>query len=70
VFPNVFPDKHEADYSQKPMLTLAEIAQQFGLIVTYDSLEGAELLSRESLLQLLEHSCVLARDQGGCRFLQ
>lgn len=38
--------------------------------MTYDSLEGAELLPRESLLQLLEHSCVLARDQGGCRFLQ
>lgn len=38
--------------------------------MTYDSLEGAELLSRENLADLCTHSMVLARDQGGCRFLQ
>ena len=38
--------------------------------MTYDSLEGSDLLSRDSLIALLNHTMVLARDQGGCRFLQ
>ena len=68
----VFPTTivKENDLQPKVPLTIDQIAQQFNLIVTYDSLEGAELLPPQSLHELLGHSLTLARDQGGCRFLQ
>ena len=37
---------------------------------TFETLEGHEQLPESELLLLLDYSSVLARDQGGCRFLQ
>ena len=42
----------------------------FNLQSTYETLEGAQNLDPYEELQLLEHTLVLARDQGGCRYLQ
>ena len=43
-------------------MTIEEIAQTYGLVLTYDSLEGYEHLNSESLHDLLGHTLVLARD--------
>lgn len=51
-------------------LTVEEIAKKFGLVSTYETLEGWKRLSRKELLNLLKYSSVLAKDQGGCRLLQ
>lgn len=51
-------------------LTVAQIAKKFGLISTFETLEGHEQLEEPDLLSLLEYSQALAKDQGGCRFLQ
>ena len=50
--------------------TIAQLAFQFNLRPTYQTLEGHESLERDSLLGLVAYSKILARDQGGCRFLQ
>jgi hypothetical protein len=39
-------------------------------VSTFETLEGHEHLSDKEMKLLLEYSTVLARDQGGCRFLQ
>lgn len=49
---------------------MAQIAKKFNLISTFETLEGHEQLSKKDQLLLLEYSTALARDQGGCRFLQ
>lgn len=51
-------------------LSIAQIAKQFNLQQTYDTLEGHQKLSRHQLFNLFEYSGNLARDQGGCRLLQ
>jgi hypothetical protein len=40
------------------------------LVANYDTLEGHQKLNKAQLLELLEYSSVLAKDQGGCRLLQ
>lgn len=40
------------------------------MVSTFETLEGHETLPLEELKSLLEYSTILARDQGGCRFLQ
>lgn len=51
-------------------LNVAAIAKKFNLISTFETLEGHEKLSDKEMKGLLFYSNVLARDQGGCRFLQ
>lgn len=51
-------------------ITVAQIAKKFNLVSNFETLEGHEGLSFKELLHLLEYSSVLAKDQGGCRFLQ
>jgi hypothetical protein len=51
-------------------MNVASIAKKFNLVSTFETLEGHEQLSNEDLKLLLEYSTILARDQGGCRFLQ
>jgi hypothetical protein len=51
-------------------LTVAQIAKKFGLVSTFETLEGHEQLGEKEMFQLLDYSYVLAKDQGGCRFLQ
>lgn len=43
-------------------LSVSQIAKQFGLNATYDTLEGHQKLSKPQLLDLLEFSSVLAKD--------
>lgn len=50
-------------------LSVSQIAKKFGLLSTFETLEGHEGLSEKDLKSLLEYSSILARDQGGCRFL-
>ena len=50
-------------------LTLAEIGERFSIVPTYETLEGSDRLSPQRVSELLQYSEVLARDQGGCRFL-
>jgi len=56
------PYKHE-------FANVTQIAKRFNLISTFETLEGHEKLSDEEMKHLLEYSNILARDQGGCRFL-
>ena len=51
-------------------MSVAQIAKKFNLVSTFETLEGHEKLERSEMLALLEYSPILARDQGGCRFLQ
>lgn len=46
------------------------IAKKFGLVSTYETLEGHNKLAKKELMELLRYSPSLAKDQGGCRFLQ
>jgi len=39
-------------------------------VSTFETLEGHEHLDDKTLKLLLEYSYILAKDQGGCRFLQ
>jgi hypothetical protein len=50
-------------------INVAGIAKKFNLISTFETLEGHEKLSEKEMKGLLVYSNVLARDQGGCRFL-
>ncbi len=52
------------------MLSVAQIAKKFNLLSTFETLEGHENLNENEIRALLEYSSILARDQGGCRFLQ
>jgi hypothetical protein len=61
---NNSPSKHHEHIS------VAQIAKKFNLISTFETLEGHEKLSDREIKMLLEYSYILARDQGGCRFLQ
>jgi hypothetical protein len=49
---------------------VAQLAKKFRLISTFETLEGHERLSDKEMKGLLEYSNLLAKDQGGCRFLQ
>ena len=49
---------------------MAQLAKKFRLISTFETLEGHERLSDKEMKGLLEYSNLLAKDQGGCRFLQ
>ena len=49
---------------------MAQLAKKFKLISTFETLEGHERLSEKGMKALLEYSNLLAKDQGGCRFLQ
>jgi len=49
---------------------VAQLAKKFKLISTFETLEGHERLSEKEMKALLEYSNLLAKDQGGCRFLQ
>ncbi len=51
-------------------LPVTQIAKKFGLVSTYENLDGHQKLSKEDLYELMRYSSVLAKDQGGCRFLQ
>lgn len=51
-------------------MSVQQIAQKFGLNATYETLEGNEQLEQAAVMELLKYSSQLARDQGGCRFLQ
>ncbi len=51
-------------------LTVAQIAKKFNLVSTFETLEGHEHLADKEMKALLEYSYILAKDQGGCRFLQ
>lgn len=42
----------------------------FNLVSTYETLEGHEKLNPNQKKQLFVHSVTLAKDQGGCRYLQ
>lgn len=57
-------------HKQNDQLTVAQIAKKFNLVSTFETLEGHEGLPIDELKSLLEYSTILARDQGGCRFLQ
>jgi hypothetical protein len=48
---------------------VAQIAKKFNLISTFETLEGHENLPLKEILHLLDYAAILARDQGGCRFL-
>jgi len=50
-------------------ISVAAIAKKFGLVSTFETLEGHEKLSEKEMRGLLEYSSILAKDQGGCRFL-
>ena len=62
-------DKSDDDHPQDS-LQVTTIAKKYGLVSTYETLEGHQQLPRKKLLSLLKYSYQLARDQGGCRFLQ
>ena len=44
--------------------------EEFNLRPTSLTLEGHECLSYQNLCNLMAYSATLAKDQGGCRFLQ
>jgi hypothetical protein len=50
-------------------LNAIQICKKFGLVSTFESLEGHEKLDKNEIFELLAYSAVLAKDQGGCRFL-
>lgn len=49
---------------------MPQILDEFGLVSTYQTLEGCEALTEEGVRGLMQHAMTLAKDQGGCRFLQ
>jgi len=49
--------------------TVGQIVEEFNLRPTYQTLEGHEALPDPSLKHLMRYAVILAKDQGGCRFL-
>jgi hypothetical protein len=43
-------------------LPVTQIAKKFGLVSTYENLDGHQKLSKEDLYELMRYSSVLAKD--------
>ena len=50
--------------------TVGQIVEEFHLRPSYQTIEGHESLPDASLKLLMRYAVTLAKDQGGCRFLQ